>query len=117
MNLPRAAELQGGSNDIDLSLVALARRRRPHVRWWWGRRNWQEPGYTIDQVIADDTHGQPAGRIPRNGAWCYLCDKAITSWSSSWPITEQAKAAIAAHRSEHIQRRLDTPAARNGEER
>jgi hypothetical protein len=69
----------------DAELTRRARRRRPRIKHWWGRR-WQ-------------------GR--QNGAYCYLCNDFIATWSSRWPITEQARQLIAWHREDHLLRRLD----------
>lgn len=87
MAAPTPAQLQGNSNGFDLELLALARSRRPQRRWWWGRR-------TIEH---------------RTGAWCYLCQRFCATWSGRWRVPVIAQQAIQAHRTEHLQGRLDTP--------
>lgn len=105
----KARELQLGSNGNDDDLTHLARARRPKVRHWWGRRSWSEPADQQDSEAAGIEGGGPAKVRRLSGAWCYVCDSPIVTWSSRWPITEQARAAIAAHRSAHIQGQLDLP--------
>jgi len=90
---PKAAEMQGGSNGADELLVLAARARESRRRWWWGSRY----------------------KDRRRGAWCYLCDRWIATWSSRWPITTQAIIEIRLHRTEHVQGRLDTPAQESTE--
>lgn len=84
---PRAAEIQGGSNTADGPLVLAARIVEPRRRWWWGSRYLQG----------------------KRGAWCYVCNEFITTWSGRWPITVTAQLEIRAHRTAHVQGRLDTP--------
>lgn len=76
-----ARKLQAEADERDDKLTALAQLERPTVRHWWGRR--QRPGW--------------------NGAVCYLCGSDIATWPSRWPITDEAKAAIADHRVAEIQ--------------
>lgn len=77
---PWAAAQQVDVVAEDFGLLAVARRRRETVRWWWGQR------------IVDGT----------NGALCYLCGYLIVSWSRRYPITEQARRAVLVHRDDHI---------------
>ena len=81
-----AQSLQGRSNAADMVLTEEARLNTPRVRWWWGRR-WRD--------------GQ-------NGAWCYLCDRMIATWSSKWPMTLTAVRAVNRHRRQHLQLALDS---------
>jgi hypothetical protein len=78
---------------FDDQLTLKARARRGRVKHWWGRRT--RDGHT--------------------GAWCYLCDAPITTWSGRWPMTEQARIAIGLHRIDHIQGRLDTSSTKEQE--
>lgn len=64
----------------DLGLLAGARLRHDRIRWWWGERR------------LDGWHG----------AWCYLCDRAIVSWDTRYPITNEARATILAARDWHL---------------
>jgi len=82
-SIARVQQLQADYRDDQLTLRAQA--RRPGVRHWWGRRS---------------LHGQ-------HGAYCYLCDEHISTWSSRWPITVQAQVRIELHRQEHIRGELD----------
>lgn len=110
MKAPRAAQLQAGSNGDDDALTAMVRSVRPQRRWWWGVRSWwvDLAGRGVSFTPPDAEDDSPI--VPRRGAWCYLCDSPIVTWSSRWPVTEIALMAIRRHRSEHIQGRLDTPA-------
>lgn len=83
----RARDHQRHSDDRDTQLTRQARRRRPRISHWWGRR-WFDH---------------------KNGAWCYLCDEFIATWSRRWPITEQARWEIDWHREQHLRGLLDTP--------
>lgn len=94
MRPTQAAQDQAYSNGHDDELLLAAKRRHPKVRWWWGRRY-------RDRI---------------NGAWCYLCDCHVATWSRRWPITETARLQIAAHRTDHLQGRLDRPATQPEEE-
>ena len=80
-----ARSLQLVHNGRDTQLTRLARRQRPRIGHWWGRR-WNQF---------------------HNGAWCYLCGEFIVTWSSRWPITETARHEIDLHRADHIRRSLD----------
>lgn len=108
MRTPRALLVQGASNHYDETMTQLARTGRPQRRWWWGVRRW-----CIDMSRGGDSTGD-CSRFDdsdarwRTGAWCYLCDRAITTWSGRWPMTVDAKLAVQRHRAEHIQGRLDT---------
>ena len=97
----------GATNDDDQQLLAQARQTRPKVRWWWGRRNWAE----VRTIPAADLMASVGHDIDQtyttNGAWCYVCDSPITTWSSRYPVTEQALGAIRLHRTQHLQQRLD----------
>lgn len=105
-----AAALQGGTNELDQELTRRARLQRPRVRHWWGRRSWREAVPAADLVAGHPyDHADPPSAA-RTGAWCYLCDRPITTWSSRWPVPEVAGARIAEHRNHHIQGRLDAPA-------
>ncbi len=73
---------------VDTQLAGVARLAHPRIHNWWGRRYL---GGT-------------------NGAWCYLCDAHIATWSRRWPITAQARAKIAVHRRKHMLEHLDAPA-------
>jgi len=105
----KARAQQQGSNGEDDQLTLQARARRPKVRHWWGVRKWRtaDDAYDPNELVAPD----PAvtGIVQRQGAWCYVCEKPIATWSSRWPMTEQAKAAVELHRLQHIQGRLDFP--------
>lgn len=68
------------SDPSDDQLTALARQRNARRRHWWGRRT--RDGHT--------------------GAWCYLCDQFVATWSGRWPQTESARLAIGAHRRLHL---------------
>jgi hypothetical protein len=98
-------------------MLLLARSRRPKVRWWWGVQWWHEPHVPSQQGPPPHTQPVSTDRVGRRGAWCYLCDKPIATWSGMWPVPEHAKAAIAVHRSDHIQGRLDTSPTTHGDER
>lgn len=86
MPADRIVTLQGGSNGADALLVVRARAGNPRRRWWWGIRT----------------------RDGRSGAWCYLCDRFVATWSGRWPATVTASLEIAAHRTDHIQGTLPT---------
>ena len=105
-----ARRLQGASNGLDEQLTAKARLRRPRVKHWWGRRTWYENpenGFASPPGTPQPGPGAPG---QRTGAWCYVCNTPIVTWSSRWPVPEIAVAAIAAHRTEHLQGTLDVPA-------
>lgn len=105
-----AQRAQGFSNDLDLTLRALARRVHPKVQWWWGRRQWWD-GVDPDDPITDTvevTGVYPAYR--RTGAWCYVCDCPIAIWSGRWPMTLTARERVNDHRLLHLQGILDMPA-------
>lgn len=85
MNAPRAREQQIDSDERDTRLTALACEGRPTVQHWWGRRTHQG----------------------RHGAFCYICNDIVATWSSRWPITERAKYKLHAHRAIHIRELLD----------
>lgn len=114
---PQAARDQRGANGADLALVQAAQQERPQRRWWWGRRNWSRIGVNeYDFGAAGKWAGMP--QVERqHGAWCYLCHAPIVTWSSRWPMTKRARAAIAAHRRDHIQGRLDLPTPAEEHER
>lgn len=76
VNLSAAQRDQGEVNVLDLALVPTAQLRHPGVRWWWGARQALE-GF---------------------GAYCYLCDRIVTTWARNWPMTGAAKQAVLAHR-------------------
>jgi hypothetical protein len=79
VKLPSAARRQGSVDELDLDMTEYARLRHPAVRWWWGER-----------VVAGV-----------NGAYCYLCDRQVTTWARQWPMTARAIAALFLHRREH----------------
>lgn len=106
---PVAATLQLGAGPEDRDLTIKARAARPGVRWWWGVRKWWTPVQSEESSPFAVTDGEGGWTVQSNGAWCYLCDRPIATWSSRWPPTEQAKARIALHRTLHIQERLDAP--------
>lgn len=60
-------------------LMRLARANHPTVAWWHGRRM------------------TPAAF----GAYCYVCNSLIVSWSRRWPITNKAKGEIETHKMFH----------------
>lgn len=93
---------------MDDVLTLQARLRNPKVKHWWGRRAWNEPA-DLAQLGAD-APGPDGADPPRilTGAWCYLCRAPITTWSSRYPITEQARAQIDLHRREHVRAALDS---------
>ena len=115
MRMPRAAQLQGGSNGADVPLLALARKRQPRVRWWWGIRKWWVPDDPTDPSPFAVPNRDGVMSVQRNGAWCYLCDNEICHWSSRWPVTASALQALKEHRNQHIQGRLE--AAPTGDKR
>lgn len=75
-----AARVQGEYDGGDDVLDTLARRNHRSIVHWWGRR----------------IEGAKARAV------CYICDKWITSWASTYPPTVGAVRAIQKHRSEHI---------------
>jgi len=77
LSLPAAARLQGDISAYDLVLAARAAMRRPCVLWWWGIRR-----ADVGQAVAT----------------CYLCDAAVVTWSSRWPMTRTAVDAVLDHR-------------------
>lgn len=97
----------GATNDDDQQLLAQARQTRPKVRWWWGRRNWQDERVTITSGDGGALDVSAPSTVTVNGAWCYVCEAPIATWSSRYPVTEQALAAIRLHRTNHLQGRLD----------
>lgn len=86
--VPNAARWQADIAAGESELVALAQQGRERVAWWWGAR---------------------AGR-DGFGAWCYLCDRRIVTWSRRWPPTRTAIRAVMEHRTMHLQE-LRPPAA------
>lgn len=106
--IPWARRQQEGSNGDDDGLTQLAQVRRPKVRHWWGRRHWYEDVRTTRPSQYAIEVGPGEYSEYRNGAWCYLCMSPIASWSSRWPMTAQARAAVQRHRTQHLQGRLDT---------
>lgn len=107
---PTAQVVQGYSNGLDDQLVQLVRTRQPRARWWWGRRNWwrHQDGTPTFRPWDDVQQADPPQ--PQFGAWCYVCNQPIVTWSSRWPMTQAAKAAIGRHRLSHLQGALDAPA-------
>lgn len=112
MKVPRALRLQGASGPEDETLLEIVRRGSPSRRWWWGIRRWWVNDR--DQVSGlDNRHSAYAdANRAQTGAWCYVCQAPIATWSSRWGITVTAKLAVQRHRTEHIQGRLDTPRIR-----
>lgn len=105
MSVARA--MQHGSNHDDDMLTARARLARPQRRHWWGRRRWwvrlddpSEISFRRPGVDREDW-------VARTGAWCYLCEEPIATWSSRWPATARARLVVEAHRSQHLQGQLD----------
>lgn len=79
----RRQQLVWGRHDVQLT--RLARQHTPGISNWWGRRF---------------KHG-------RNGAWCYICEHFVATWSSRSPITVEARQVLHEHRVWHIGRLLD----------
>jgi hypothetical protein len=102
-----ARDQQLVTDACDDILTILARSTNPRVKHWWGRRTWPEliPASDLMEGAADKELGGLLAS--RHGAWCYLCAEPITSWSSSWPMTEGARYVIALHRLGHIRDDLD----------
>lgn len=109
MRTPRALLIQGTSNGDDEQLLAVARRQGPSRRWWWGIRRWADSHLPADIEASADPDEMAAETVWKTGAWCYLCNAPIATWSSRWQVTETARLAVLAHRIEHIQGRLDMP--------
>ena len=78
--LPWAARQQRTVNGWDELFTLRVQVEHPRVAHWWGQR-------TVGNV---------------HGAWCYICDRMVTSWARSYPVTYMARATIEAHRNEHI---------------
>lgn len=76
--------------DWEDDLVAAGRVGHPTIAWWHG--------YRMTPVAF--------------GAFCYVCDTLICSWSRRWPITNKAKTAIEdhkmAHRAQMVSARIST---------
>lgn len=60
-------------------LFAIARRRRPAIAWWWGKRAGE------------------AGPV----AVCYICGQVITAWKTKAGPPQRAVREIAEHRWMH----------------
>jgi len=100
---------QGHSNGHDAELLAVARSRNGRVRWWWGRRRWTQMDTNVYYVGDKGDYFTGLTESTRHhGAWCYICNLPIATWSSKYPMTEAARAAVQNHRTDHIQGRLDT---------
>jgi hypothetical protein len=93
---------------MDDVLTLQARLRNPKVKHWWGRRAWNESPEPADMNTTASPAEVATWHVVRTGAWCYLCRKPITTWSSRYPITEQARAQIDLHRREHVRAALDS---------
>lgn len=103
-----ARRLQGEADHRDNQLTVQARARIPKVRWWWGKRTWYEDIDDPTRVSLSPDLGPGTVLRWRTGAWCYLCQAPIATWSSKWQITEQAKAQISLHRQQHLDGTLDS---------
>lgn len=87
LKLPLAAKWQESTIPFDWSLTERARLIHPTCVWWWGAR-------AIDGTF---------------GAWCYLCERHVTTWHRAFPITQGAITAILTHRDLHLMGRIQTP--------
>lgn len=77
---PWAARHQGDVVPGDIRMTELARLRHPAARWWWGWRA--------------DARG--------SGAYCYLCDRYVSTWAHNWPMPLRAVAEVVEHRDQHL---------------
>jgi hypothetical protein len=71
--------VQRSVDQADTDLVAIARRARPLIAWWWGVR-------TVDGAKC---------------AWCYVCDRRIVLAALNTHVSADALDAIDAHRAGH----------------
>lgn len=108
MRVPRAATLQGGSNPLDDALTHAARIGNPKRRWWWGLRSKVVPASELPDPGWLPSNPAEGDQVSTYGAWCYLCERYISTWSSRHPMPDRATMAIGEHRMAHLQGRLDT---------
>lgn len=75
----RAQREQATTTEWDVRLIALARRKRPTVAFWWGVRKLDGSTW----------------------AYCYCCDARITTVSDREGISQAKRDTILAHRADH----------------
>jgi len=76
-----AAKAMARARAFDVALVAIARRTRPLVSWWWG--------YAM------------AGSRPAMA--CYVCDQTIATLAADWTGGSTLQDALDVHRASHAQ--------------
>lgn len=109
---PIACQIQGEHDERDLLITAQVYRTGRGLSWWWGKRNWVDTseGPILFRGPWKGRDGM-ASQV-QSGAWCYVCDRPVTTWPGRWPITAAALVELLAHREYHLRELARTAPAR-----